>query len=318
MRTTKKLTAWICCLAMSLSMTACSMPWQNEKENVEIEKGTSEAEKANLSVGYIDLKNGEKSADLYSDTDEATVLAKMFQGDPITVYSVDGEWAVVGYGGTKGVVRLENISFSEPSQETSEESAEETNAAAESKPQENSEESNNENITVNVMFFVDDDGFQVAKPLSYHDYVEEHDARNAWCSAESVYIYSQPDTKSEKREANMLYYGDELTVLGTIDDWYYISTDSGNGYDLHGYVAAKYITFGDSPAAPENANATHGCVSVNSANVRSTPNKETSDNILFSLKKGDEFEVLSYDGYWYKIVYQGTTCYISHKMVEVW
>ena len=279
MRTTKKLTAWICCLAMSLSMTACSMPWQNEKENVEIEKGASEVEKANLSVGYIDLKNGEKSADLYSDTDEATVLAKMFQGDPITVYSVDGEWAVVGYGGTKGVVRLENISFSEPSQETSEESAEETNAAAESKPQENSEESNNENITVNVMFFVDDDGFQVAKPLSYHDYVEEQDAR---------------------------------------DDWYYISTDSGNGYDLHGYVAAKYITFGDSPAAPENANATHGCVSVNSANVRSTPNKETSDNILFSLKKGDEFEVLSYDGYWYKIVYQGTTCYISHKMVEVW
>lgn len=322
MNTTKKLIALTCGLIMSIPMTACSMPWQGKNEDVKIEKDSSkEEEKASLSVGYINLTNGENSVDLYSDTDETSVLAKMFQDDPITIYSIDGEWATVGYGGTKGVVRLESISFSEPSQEENEESSEKTinePANAESKLQENDNSSANEDITINIMFFMDDDGFEVAKPLSYHDYVEEHDARNAWCSVESIYIYSQPDVNSAKREANMLYYGDELTVLGTVDDWYYISTDSGNGYDLHGYVAKKYITFGDSPAAPENANATHGCVSVNSANVRSTPNKETNDNVLFALKKGDEFDVLSYDGYWYKIVYQGTVCYISHKMVEVW
>jgi len=81
---------------------------------------------------------------------------------------------------------------------------------------------------------------KLQKPTYYADYVSDVN-RNAWCSAQSIYIFSQPDVNSEKREANMLYYGDTLTVEGSVGEWYYISTDSGNGYDLHGYVKQKYI-----------------------------------------------------------------------------
>ena len=35
-------------------------------------------------------------------------------------------------------------------------------------------------------------------------------------------------------------------------------------------------------------------------------------------EQSSSFDVLDYDGYWYKIDYNGTICYISHKMVDVW
>ncbi len=274
---------------------------------------TSPKAEENISVGYINVPDDETAVDLYSEAEGGTVLAKMFHQDPVTVYSIAADWAKISYGGMMGFVELKYLSFTEPTeviQTTEAQTTEQPTAAAANNSPANIEQN------VNVIFISDGDGFQIAEPTYYADYVS--DVRNAWCSAQSIYIFSQPDVNSEKREANMLYYGDTLTVEGSVGEWYYISTDSGNGYDLHGYVKQKYITFGDSPAAPEPANATHGCVNVGSANVRSSPNKENNSNVLFTLHQGDTFDVLSYDGYWYQINYNGTICYISHKMVEVW
>ncbi|MGN1412531.1 MAG: SH3 domain-containing protein [Oscillospiraceae bacterium] len=61
-----------------------------------------------------------------------------------------------------------------------------------------------------------------------------------------------------------------------------------------------------------------GYVSVKSANVRSSPNKDSDDNILLILYQNDMFDIISFDGYWYKIYYDGTVGYISHKMIEVY
>ena len=310
----------VLCVALSacLLLGGCGMESLKKETTASVQKDTTipetTTETENISVGYINVPDDQTAVDLYSEMDGGTTLAKMFHQDPVTVYSIAADWAKISYGGMVGFVELKYLSFTQPTapaKETESQTTEpQTAIAADNNPA-------NIEQNVNIIFMSDGDGFQIAEPTYYPDYVSDVN-RNAWCSAQSIYIFSQPDVNSEKREANMLYYGDTLTVEGSVGEWYYISTDSGNGYDLHGYVKQKYITFGDSPAAPEPANATHGRVNVGSTYVRSSPNKENDSNVLFTLHEGDTFDVLSYDGYWYQINYNGTICYISHKMVEVW
>lgn len=304
-------------LAACLLFGGCGMEAKTENSADTVSSQEESSKEENVSVGYILVPEDQNSVDLYSEKDGGSILAKMFHQDPVTVYSIESDWAKISYGGMVGFVELKYLSFTEPTDSVEETTESQTNTTAAAEKA-TTVASDNAKIEQNIhlVFICDGDGFEIAEPTYYANYVS--DVRNAWCSAESIYIYSQPDVNSEKREANMLYYGDTLTVQGSVGEWYYISTDSGNGYDLHGYVKQKYITYGDSPAAPEPINATHGRVSAGSANVRSSPNKETSDNILFTLYQGDTFEVISYDGYWYQINYNGTICYISHKMVDVW
>lgn len=310
----------VLCVALSacLLLGGCGMESLKKETTASVQKDTTipetTTEAENISVGYINVPDDQTAVDLYSEMDGGTTLAKMFHQEPVTVYSIAADWAKISYGGMVGFVELKYLSFTQPTapaKETEAQTTEPQAAVAANNNPANIEQN------VNIIFMSDGDGFQIAEPTYYADYVSDVN-RNAWCSAQSIYIFSQPDVNSEKREANMLYYGDTLTVEGSVGEWYYISTDSGNGYDLHGYVKQKYITFGDSPAAPEPANATHGRVNVGSTYVRSSPNKENDSNVLFTLHEGDTFDVLSYDGYWYQINYNGTICYISHKMVEVW
>lgn len=295
----------------------------NKQEVAQTSANTTNVE--NISTGYINT-NGQKYVELYSDTSEDSVISRMYDAEPITIYTIQNDWANVSYGGMTGYMKLKNISFSEPIETTekpvTEQKIQEDSSIADKSKKETEKTTvvnnqiNQSFEQINIIFLCDDDGFKVAQPVSYPSYLADNTL--AWCSAQSIYIYSQPDINSSKREANMLYYGDVLSILGSVDDWYYIETDSGNGYPLHGYVKKSYITIGQTPVEPEPANATKGRVVVNSANVRSSPNKETSDNILFTVYQGAEFNVLDYDGYWYKINYNNTICYISHKMVEVW
>ncbi len=306
-------------LLYSLSLfTACGTDSKSaSEESVNLETVVTTKNTENMSTGYV-FTNGEEYIELISNVEDGNVIARMYDNEPITVYSIEGEWANISYGGMMGYIKLESLSFTkhEDVTETTEEVIKET--VKEEVEDNKSVEQINQNIeqSVNIVLISDSDGFQYAEPLSYPTYVA--DRRGAWCSAQSVYIYSHPTTSSSKREADMLYYGDTLDILGSVDGWYHIATDSGNGYDLHGYVQQKYITIGATPVAPEPQNASYGRVSVGSANVRSSPNKETNNNVMFTIYKGAEFTVLSYDGYWYKINYNGTICYISHKMVEVW
>lgn len=332
------LMALLCATAVCSGGCAAQMiPIGSDANHASAEPAQASTEARNISVGYIVLADDQEAADLYADTDASQALSKMFHGEPVSVFSVNGEWAEISYGGTQGYVKVENISFSKPEAKADKEvQKSEDIAKIPAEPAANITSSgsgsnsssgnsgkalvdNQINNEINIVFLSDGDGFKIADPVSsYSGYVAEKSGRNAWCSAESVYIYAQPSKSSSKREANMLYYGDSLKVLGAVDGWYYISTDSGSGYDLHGYVGQSYITYGESPAPPQNASATAGRVKVKSANVRSSPSKETDNNVLFTVYEGATFDVLSYDGYWYKISYNGTTCYISHKMVEVW
>lgn len=322
---TKKKYLLMSCLVMASLLTGCGKIKELLLENQSETGGTPSASVAEPHDGYINLPEGQEYAELYAELDDSTALARLYHSDAVSVLSIDGDWANVSYGTLTGYVPLQYISFSKPAEPMIQAELPPTEGipAGSEKPTEAflfeiQPVAVTETPTAQLIFLSDLDGFEYVSPISYASYVEEKEKRNAWCSAQSVYIYAQPDSTSAKREANMLYYGDTVTVLGDVDNFYYIATDSGNGYDLHGYVGKSYITYGESPYQGEPENATYGRVNVKSANVRSTPNKETDDNVLFTLYNGAEFEVISYDGYWYKIDYDGTICYISHKMVEVW
>lgn len=305
-------------IAFCAVLTACGTAPASDSSQAAITTESSAAEKASVSTGYI-ITDGQDYIELHQNENDGDVIARMYEGEAVTVYSIDSDWADISYGGMRGYVKLSYISFSKPEKkeetvaEPAETQAEQVRQAENTQQQQQQIQNNN----IQILFYIDNDGVEVAEPTYYSSFVS-NSGTDAWCSAQSIYIYSQPSTDSYKREADMLYYGDSCCILGSVDDWYYISTDSGSGYVLHGYVKQKYITEGASPAAPEPDNATHGRVSAGSANVRSSPDKSDNSNVLFSLSKGDEFEVISYDGYWYKINYNGTVCYISHKMVEVW
>lgn len=316
------------CISTMLSVSSCGIA-KTEETN---EKSSSQGEKQEISVGYIVLKDGEKSVDLYDEIDGNSIV-KMFDGDAITVYSINSDWAEINYGGKDGYVKIEYISFSEPEkkQETEENKSSEREVSLEvsnitpeqeekieSEPSEDKIVVNNNN-TVEVVYISDFDGFQVAEPVqSYPRYVPEQSYTDGYCTAYAAYIYSIPDENSVKRETDMLYNGDPVKILGSVDGWYYIATDNGSNGELHGYVSQSYVAVGKNEVQKINYNATQGQVKDGmTAWVNYTPSK--TDNIE-TLSGGTTFTIIgNANDYWYQIsYYDGKTGWISYKMVDVW
>ncbi|MDE5756502.1 MAG: SH3 domain-containing protein [Clostridia bacterium] len=339
----KRNIAMILCISTILSVSSCGMAKQEEESSG---KSFTHKSEDSVSVGYIVLKNDEKAVDLYDKID-GNVIVKMFNGDMITVYSIGSEWAKINYGGKDGYVKLESISFSEPEKkEEAEIKADETKIEAdnnetserqvsvevehiatevsedesrsESQPIQEKIEINNNN-TIEIVYLTDRDGFQVADPIqSYPRYVPESTYIDGYCNTYAVYIYSIPDVNSVKRETDMLYSGDPVKILGSVNDWYYISTDNGSNGELHGYVSQSYITIGKNEVQKINYNATQGQVKDGmTAWVNYTPSK--TDNIE-TLSGGTTFTIIgNANDYWYQIsYYDGKTGWISYKMVDVW
>lgn len=340
----KRNIALILCISAMLSVSSCGL-LKHEEESSEKSFAQEQSEKSesSVSVGYIVLKDDEKSADLYDEIN-GNVIVKMFDGDAVTVYSIDSEWAKVNYGGKDGYVKIECISFSEPEKkqetEAEEEKKDDVNETSErevslevshitpetsedeknseSKPSEDKIEINNNNM-IEIVYISDFDGFQVADPIqSYPKYVPEPTYTDGYCNTYAAYIYSIPDVNSVKRETDMLYSGDPVKILGSVNGWYYIATDNGSNGELHGYVDQSYITVGKNEVQKINYNATQGQVKDGmTAWVNYTPSK--TDNIE-TLSGGTTFTIIgNANDYWYQIsYYDGKTGWISYKMVDVW
>ncbi len=334
----KRNIALVLCFSAMLSVSSCGLLKQEEEsDKSSLTQEQDEKKDGSVSVGYIVLKSGEKSADLYDEID-GNVIVKMFDGDMITVYSIDSEWAKVNYGGKDGYVKIEYISFSEPQEkeEEAEDKADESEAdavsaevsveAPEVSEAVNTPESDlsekieiNNNNTIEIVYMSDIDGFQVADPVqSYPKYVPEQTYTDGYCNTYAAYIYSIPDVNSVKRETDMLYSGDPVKILGSVNGWYYIATDNGSNGELHGYVSQSYISIGKNEVQKINYSATQGQVKDGmTAWVNYTPSK--TDNIE-TLSGGTTFTIIgNANDYWYQISYgDGKTGWISYKMVDVW
>ena len=329
------------CCALTVLSTGCGMV--SEKFNPQssadaqntpaVEDVTQAQADTPISTAFVSAGSQEYVV-LHSSADEnAGSVARMYTGENIEIYELKDQWYYVKYGDVSGYVQASSVSFTQPEAapvqnavpaETSAQaisadvSAVQTPAAT--VPPAQAPAVNNEiNNTVNIVLQYDNDG--IALPLSYSNvgYVDYGSSRNAYCSTTSCYIYKTASTSGPKREADMLYNGDPVTVYGDYDGFYYIGTDSGSGYELKGYVQMKYITIGTPPASDKkNYSASQGYVSVGSCNVRSSPSKADDSNVIGVLKQGATFTVNSFDGYWYYINYSGGSGYVSHKMVTVY
>jgi hypothetical protein len=308
---------------------------QTKEKDTKSNTETADQPNSSLSVGYVDPASGEESADLF-DAVDGNVIVKMFRGDAVTVYSLEADWAKINYGGKDGYTPLKNISFSKP--ETEEKAEKETEAKTEEKKEEKKEkettkDSNDGNVRkqdisididtsnqiVNLVYLTDRDGFRVVDPVqSYPSYNASSTTQEGYCNVWAVYIFSEPNKNSTKRETDMLYNGDPVKILGSIDNWYYIATDNGSNGELHGYVTKDSITLGHIEVQKINYSATQGKVKDGmTAWVNYSPSKTDNKEVLSG---GHTFNIIgNANDYWYQISYNnGQTGWISYKMVDVW
>ena len=132
--------------------------------------------------------------------------------------------------------------------------------------------------------------------------------------------------ESGSSSADVLTYMPHGTVVEVLSDsgsWYQVRTLGGTV----GYCSAQYLTRLDeeitttttptetSGQSDPDAVAATGEVTGSSVNVRSGPS--TSASVLGSLHKGDGVEIISQNGDFYRIVYDGGTAYISASYVRV-
>ncbi len=313
--------ALITALLTAALLTGCGVT-QNEApapvQNAATEAPATEAPAASISSGFVD-PGTEEYATIYQSPDAtSTAVARGYSGDAIEIFAMQGQWYQIKLGDISGYIKVDQVAFSkpEPAQETAppatEAPAQETAAPAAQAPA-----AETQAINVNITLQYDSDG--IALPKSYAAYESYSSARNAYCSVESCYIYKTASTSGPKREADMLYKGDAVTVYGAYNGFYYIGTDSGSGYELMGYVQTSKITIGTPPAAEDKSYAaTAGYVDVAQCNVRSSPSKADNSNVIDTIYKGTTFTINSFDGYWYYINYNGKSGYVSYKMVTVY
>ena len=132
--------------------------------------------------------------------------------------------------------------------------------------------------------------------------------------------------ESGSSSADVLTYMPHGTIVEVLSDsgsWYQVRTLGGTV----GYCSAQYLTRLDeettttttptetSGQSDPDAVAATGEVTGSSVNVRSGPS--TSASVLGSLKKGDGVEIISQNGDFYRIVYDGGAAYISASYVRV-
>ncbi len=112
---------FICIISsiMILTLTSCETNKETESnseiKSSEVSISQTETENAkNISTGYIIVPDGRKYVRLAESMENKSKIAEMHTGEPITIYSIESDWANISYKGIKGYVELEYISFSEP------------------------------------------------------------------------------------------------------------------------------------------------------------------------------------------------------------
>ena len=275
---------------------------------------STEPQNASISSGFVDT-GSEAYALVYQYPDAtSSPVARAYTGDPVEIFALQGQWYQVKLNDISGYINAAQVSFPVPQTAGASETPETAPPAAETAAPAPAE---TQAVNVNITLQYDGDG--IVLPKSYTNYESYSSGRNAYCSVESCYIYKTASTSGPRREADMLYKGDAVTVYGTYNGFYYIGTDSGSGYELMGYVQTGKITIGTPPATVgKSYSATNGYVDVASCNVRSSPSKADNSNVIDTIKKGTTFTVQSFDGYWYYICYNGKYGYVSYKMVTVY
>ncbi len=278
-----------------------------------------------ISRGFADPGTSEYAVLYDSMEKDSRELAHLYGGEPLEIFALYGEWYQVKYGDINGYIHAVNISFTDPAETPATAS---TSVSTEKLPPGKVNTQSGGDIAditfhseipataTNPRSTVTYDGNGIAIPNSHPTYSIYPTPQIGYVIVDHTNVYKDASTSSPRGEADKQYRNNAVEIYGLCGDFYYISADSGSGYNIFGYIPAKNIVIGIPPGLPDAYyTAKNGYVSVQSCNVRSSPSKANSDNIIDTLYNGTIFTINSFNGYWYNITYSGRTGYISHKMI---
>lgn len=329
MKKIPKIISLLCAVAM---LTSCgNIPFldklkEKEEPEMPVQNSISESEKSESTPAYIVVADGAEYVELKQMPESDTALCRLYANDEVILNKIDGTYANITVNGFTGYVELSSISFSviETQAETQAETESETQAEQAETPAETAVAVDNSSQGINIEnkiennitieFALDDFDVKYATPLSYPKYVE--DKTEGYCIVESCYIFSEPSSSSYKDVKYMVYKDSGVEILGSVDDWYFIRRDFGSQSYRIGYVPKSYIALGKSPEVAPSL-CSQVIVSKGSACINRYPKICEGSDVLGYAKQGQVYDVYDLiDNYWYKISYNGSYAYISHKMVD--
>ena len=114
--------------------------------------------------------------------------------------------------------------------------------------------------------------------------------------------------------------GTEVKIIGLNNGWYKITVSGNTGYMRSDYVdivaKGSGSSSGTSSETTEESSSTGKPGTVNADYVRFRTGPSTSYSIISTLNKGTQVSILGQTDGWYKIVYSGTSGYMSSSYVS--
>lgn len=121
---------------------------------------------------------------------------------------------------------------------------------------------------------------------------------------DSLRLRSAPSTTSEA--LTTASRNECVAVIGKTGEWYQVS------YNLQtGYMHQDYLDV----ATRENAELGYGRVTGSGVNLRSGPS--TSHGKVATAQSGDKCYIIGINDGWYKVIFNGTICYIRSDFLEL-
>lgn len=151
-------------------------------------------------------------------------------------------------------------------------------------------------------------GWVAAWLVKKHSSNEVSASKNGIVTVNQLRVRSGPSTSYQV--VTTLSQGATVTIIKTESNWHQIKASN-----VTGWVAAEFIQDIKTDTGGSSSNQQTGKVTANNLNVRSTAS--TSGNILGKLQKGSSVSILSVEGNWVKIQYNGQAAWISKEFVEI-
>ncbi|WP_028783318.1 N-acetylmuramoyl-L-alanine amidase [Thalassobacillus devorans] len=141
---------------------------------------------------------------------------------------------------------------------------------------------------------------------------------NTTVHSDADYLRVRAESNTNSRILGHLMKGQSVKHLGTSGNWYKIKSEYGTGWIHSDYASPG----GTSQSSSQPVQTSTGGASLQTltllydgTNIRSGPS--TSHKILGRAHKGDDFQVISKDGEWYKIKYGAGTAYVAGWIVTL-
>ena len=117
-------------------------------------------------------------------------------------------------------------------------------------------------------------------------------------------LRAQPSTASSVLDISPK--GEVVVVVSQVGDWYKVIYNLKEGYMHRDYVSVL---------TRENAELGYGKVNGTSVNLRSGPS--TSHKVVGMSTKGDRVYIIGLNTGWYKVIWNGSICYIRSDFVDL-